>query len=235
MNSSVNTAIALSLLLLAAGAMAQVPTPARQEPATLRQLVENFLQVQTAGLPGAATISVGNVDPRLNLPACVAPEAFLPNGSRLWGKTTVGVRCAAPGSWTIYLSATVKVVGDYIVTATPLAQGQQIGPTDLAKVKGDLTSLPNGIITDASQAIGRTISASLPLGSPLRTDLLRAQQAIQQGQVVRLVSSGAGFQVTAEARALNNANEGQVAQVRTSSGHVVIGIAKAGGMVEVTY
>lgn len=234
MNSSVNTAIALSLLL-AASALAQVPAPARQDPAALRQLVESFLRVQTTGLPGAVTVGVGNVDPRLNLPACAAPEAFLPNGSRLWGKTTVGVRCAAPGPWTVYLSATVKVVGGYIVTAAPLAQGQQIGPDDLAKIKGDLTSLPHGIITDASQAIGRTISASLPLGSPLRTDLLRAQQAIQQGQVVRVVSSGTGFQVTAEARALNNANEGQVAQVRTSSGHVVTGIAKVGGVVEVTY
>lgn len=234
MNSSVNTAIALSLLL-AASALAQVPAPARQDPAALRQLVESFLRVQTTGLPGAVTVGVGNVDPRLNLPACAAPEAFLPNGSRLWGKTTVGVRCAAPDPWTVYLSATVKVVGGYIVTAAPLAQGQQIGPDDLAKVKGDLTSLPHGIITDASQAIGRTISASLPLGSPLRTDLLRAQQAIQQGQVVRVVSSGTGFQVTAEARALNNANEGQVAQVRTSSGHVVTGIAKVGGVVEVTY
>jgi flagella basal body P-ring formation protein FlgA len=58
---------------------------------------------------------------------------------------------------------------------------------------------------------------------------------VQQGQSVRVVSSGPGFRVSTEARALNNASEGQIAQARTASGQVVSGIAKAGGVVEVGY
>jgi len=49
------------------------------------------------------------------------------------------------------------------------------------------------------------------------------------------VSSGPGFRVSAEARALNSAAEGQIAQARTASGQVVSGVAKAGGVVEVAY
>jgi flagella basal body P-ring formation protein FlgA len=147
----------------------------------------------------------------------------------------VGVRCSAPAAWTVYIPATIQVMAEYVVTASPLAQGQTIGPNDLAKVRGDLAMLPRGIITDASQAIGRTMSVSLPLGSPLRTDSLRNQQAVQQGQVVRLISNGPGFRVSAEARALTNANDGQVAQARTSNGQVITGIARVGGVVEVTY
>ena len=210
-------------------------TTARQDHAALRQSIEQFLRTQSAGLPGAVNLSVGQIDPRLNLAACPAPEPFMPSGSRIWGKTTVGVRCSAPASWTIYVQATVQVVADYVVTATPLAQGQVIGPHDLAKTRGDLTLLPQGIVTDVSQAIGRTLAISLPLGSPLRTDSLRNQQAVQQGQVVRLVSNGPGFRVSAEARALNNANEGQVTQARTTSGQIITGIARTGGVIEVTY
>jgi len=209
--------------------------PARQDHAALRQSIEQFLRTETAGLPGQVNLLVGQIDPRLNLAACAAPEPFMPGGSRIWGKTTVGIRCSAPASWTIYVPATVQVLADYVITAAPLAQGQIIGPKDLAKMRGDLTALPQGIVTDASQAIGRTLAISLPLGSPLRTDSLRNQQAVQQGQVVRLVSSGTGFSVSAEARALNNANEGQVTQTRTASGQIITGIARTGGVVEVTY
>lgn len=228
------TALLAALWLLANAVAAQTIAP-RQDPAALRQTAEQFLRVQSAGLPGQVNISVGQIDARSSLPACAAPEAFMPNGSRPWGKTTVGMRCSTPSPWTIYISATVQVVGEYVVTATPLAQGQLVGSNDIAKVRGDLTMLPNGIVTDPSQAVGRTVTASLPVGTPLRNDALRSQAAVQQGQTVRVVSAGPGFRVSAEARALNNAAEGQVAQARTASGQVVSGVAKAGGVVEVTY
>ena len=223
-------AIALSALPVASHGQAQ-----RQDTTVVRQAVEQFLRIQTAGLPGEVNVSVGSVDGRTNLPQCAAPEAFMPNGSRAWGKTTVGVRCVAPSPWTIYVAATVQVVGEYFITAAPLTQGQRVGPNDVTRIKGDLTSLPVGIVTDASQAVGRTLAISLPPGTPLRMDSLRNQPAVQQGQSVRVVTSGPGFRVSTEARALNNASDGQIAQARTASGQVVSGVAKAGGVVEVTY
>lgn len=180
-------------------------------------------------------VSVGNVDPRTNLAACVAPEPFLPGGSRAWGKTTVGIRCTAPAPWTIYLAATVRVQGEYLVAAAPLPQGKTLGPEDVVGRRGELTTLPAGIVTDVSQAVGRVAAVSLPAGAPLRGDSLRSVAAVQQGQTVRIVSGGPGFRVSAEGRALNNAAEGQVAQARTASGQVVSGVARTGGVVEVSY
>jgi flagellar basal body P-ring formation protein FlgA len=228
---------ALLLLLVATSITGNAwsQATARQDTAALRGVVEHFLQSQTAGLPGQSSFTVGSVDARMNLPACAAAEAFLPPGSRIWGKTSVGVRCTAPSPWTIYVPATVQVIADYVITAAPLAQGRQITAGDITKIKGDLTALPASIITDTSQAIGRTASVSLPAGVPLRADTLKTQQAIQQGQVVKLTTTGPGFQVSAEARALNNASEGQVTQVRTQSGQLVSGTARMGGIVEVTY
>lgn len=229
----------LTLLIAATGfaaqfAFAQTAEQPRQEIGVLKQTVEQFLKKQAVGLPGDLTVEVGSIDPRLKLPACVQPEAFLRRGSKAWGNTTVGVRCTAP-NWTVYISARVGVRSEYIVAAVPLAQGQTINEGDVTKVKGDLTNMPPGIVTDLSQAVGRTVASSVDVGSPLRQDALRTQQAIQQGQAVRIVLNGAGFSVTSEARALNNANEGQLTQVRTAAGQVVSGIAKLGGIVELTY
>ena len=64
---------------------------------------------------------------------------------------------------------------------------------------------------------------------------MRNQQAIRSCQAVQLVSIGPGFRVSSEARAIGNANEGQIAQARTPSGQVVSGIAKMGGVLEVRF
>lgn len=228
-------AVATLVAWMLAGAAFAQSEAARQDPELLRKQAEQFLRIQTAGMPGQVKLSIGPVDPRTTLPACGAPEAFLPNGSRPWGRTTVGMRCNAPSPWTIYISATVRVMGSYLATAVPLAQGRVLQATDVVALKGDLTALPNGIITDTSQAVGRSLTISLRAGTPLRDDVLRSQQAVQQGQIVRLETNGRGFRVSAEARAINNAAAGQIAQARTTSGQVVSGVAKAGGIVEVTY
>ena len=208
---------------------------AKQDLRLIEATVASFLRTQAAGLPGQAEITLGAIDARTSLPHCAALEPALPTGSRPWGNTTVIVRCTAPNPWTVYVRANVKVVADYVVGARPLKQGQILTAGDLTTLSGDLTQLPAGILTDANQAIGRSLTSSLPFGSPMRQDMLRAQAAVIQNQSVKLVSSGPGFSVTAEGRALNNAAEGQWVQVRSGSGLVVRGIARAGAIVEVTY
>ncbi len=147
----------------------------------------------------------------------------------------MGVKCATPSSWTVYIQATVSVQADYIASAVPLAQGQAIEAGQLVAVKGDLTMLPAGIATDIGQVVGRSTNVSLPSGTPLRLDTLRSKPVVQPGQMVKLVSSGNGFSVSAEARAMSTAGEGQVVQVKTAAGQQITGIAKSGGLVEVTF
>ena len=230
----IRLALILPCLLPVFSALAQTDLP-RQDPGAVRTAVEQFLRTQSVGLPGEVTIEVGPIDPRLNLPRCPVPEAFLPKGSRLWGKSTVGVRCTVPAPWTIYVSATVRVSGDYVAVAVPLSHGQLINANDLVTLQGDLTALPNGIITDPAAAIGRTAAMSLQAGAPLRRDAIRQQPAVLQGQIVRIISIGPGFRVSTEGRALASGGEGQIVQARTLSGQVVSGIAKAGGIMEVAY
>jgi flagella basal body P-ring formation protein FlgA len=227
----------LTALLLGAAtlASAQNAPAGRQNVNALRAVVEQFLQTQTAGLPGDVTVKVGAIDARTALAACPAPEAFLQPGARAWGKTTVGVRCTAPSNWTIFVQAQVNVQAEYVAAALPLAQGQPIEQSQLVLVKGDIAAMPNGIITDMTQAIGRTPTVSLAAGTPLRLDTLRSRPVVQQGQAVRLVSNGSGFSVSAEGKAIGNAGDGQIVQVRTPSGTVVSGTARAGGMVEVAF
>jgi len=202
---------------------------------SLTSTLEHYLQTQTQGLPGKVSYHIGQLDPRTQLSPCSAFEPFLPAGSRLWGKATVGVRCLGPATWTVYVPVQVNVSGNYLVSARPIAAGQLLGSGDIVSRSGDLSSLPTSILTDPAQAVGKTIKNSIAAGQPLRSDWLIAPWAVQQGQSVKLVSTGAGFSVSSEGKALNNAVEGQVVQVRTGSGQTISGIARPGGIVEVSY
>jgi len=56
---------------------------------------------------------------------------------------------------------------------------------------------------------------------------------VQQNQAVRIVSRGENFSVSGEGKAIGNAGEGQVVQVRTPRGAIISGTARMGGIVEV--
>ena len=223
----------LSAILLsgAPGALAAE----RQDLAQLTRIVEAYVRKESVGLPGTIAFHVTPLDNRLSLPACPAPEAFMPPGGRLWGKSAVGVRCLAPVAWTVYTRVRVDVNSDYVVSARPIGQGETVRPEDLSLMRGDLARLPAGAIVDPTHAIGKQLAVSLGAGQPLRKNMLRAPRVVTQGQGVKLVTQGPGFRVSATGRALGNAADGQLVQVRGPSGKNISGIARAGGVVEVGY
>jgi flagella basal body P-ring formation protein FlgA len=227
------------LLLIAALVLALLPAltqaQERQDPAAIQLAVEQYLKAQTTGLPGAVTVTVGAVFPRAALAPCPALEAFQAPGTRNWGATMVGVRCSGPAPWTLYVAAQVRVAGSYVVTARPVPQGRALEAADLTTQQGELTQLPHSVLTDMRHAIGKTPTINLLPGEPLKQEMLKAALAIQQGQTVKVQSAGNGFRVSAEGLALNNAQDGQLAQVRTPSGQTVSGIARGAGVVEVRF
>jgi flagellar basal body P-ring formation protein FlgA len=212
------------------------PAPiAKQNLTSIKSKITEFLETQAMGYPGKVSVHVGAIDQNLKLAECPEVQVFMPTGSRAWGKTSVGVRCNAPSTWTIYVQATVNVMAQYLVATAPLAQGQVVTAQDVMFENGDLTQLPAGVFTDQEQAVGRTVSISMTAGAVLRQDVLKAAPVVQQGQIVTLVSKGRGFSVSAEGLAIAKANEGQVVQVKVASGQMVTGIARNGGQVEVGF
>ncbi|WP_420210298.1 flagellar basal body P-ring formation chaperone FlgA [Burkholderia aenigmatica] len=209
-----------------------VTPPGQQDPESIRRAALAFLQQQIAGLPGKTTVTVTTAFPR-GLAACTTLEPFLPTGARLWGRTTVGVRCAGERPWTVYLQAKVAVQATYYVAARQIAPGEPLSAADLVARDGDLTVLPLAVITDPAQAIGATALARISAGLPLRQDLLKSAASVSAGQTVRVVAAGPGFTISAEGSALANAAPGQSVRVRMAAGQIVTAIVKDAGTVEI--
>jgi flagella basal body P-ring formation protein FlgA len=214
-------------------ALAQpVPLAGQQDAEAIRSAALAFLQQQSAGLPGKVEITVAPAFPR-GLAACTMLEPFMPSGARLWGRMTVGVRCAGERPWTIYLQARVSLRATYYLAARAMAPGEVFTAADLVARDGDLTGLPQAIVTDPSQAVGSVSLVRIAGGMPLRRDMLKSASAVSIGQTVRVVAAGEGFAISAEGSAMNNASPGQQVRVKTANGQIISGIVKDGSTVEI--
>ncbi|TXC88214.1 flagellar basal body P-ring formation chaperone FlgA [Paraburkholderia azotifigens] len=216
-----------------AAAQPAPPTPAGQQDGELiRRAALAYLQQQSAGLPGKVDITVASVFPR-GLAACTTLEPFLPAGARVWGRTTVGVRCAGERPWTLYLQAKVSIHATYFLAARAIAPGELLSAADLIARDGDLTLLPQAVITDPAQAVGSVALMRVSPGLPLRRDMLKSAEAVSIGQNVKVVAQGPGFAISAEGSAMNNAAPGQPVKVKTANGQIIQGIVKDAGTVEI--
>lgn len=185
-------------------------------------------------LPNGADveITVGDPDPRLQLAACRAYEPFVPPGARLWGRTSLGVRCTEGANWTIYLPTHIKVFAPALVTARPLVRGQAVTAEDVRVDRVELTASPAGVLGPGDALDGRTTTRAMAASEPLRRDLLRAPNVLQAGDVIRVQAGGPGFAISTEGKALAAAVDGQTTQIAVG-GKVLSGIARAGKVVEV--
>lgn len=212
-------------------AAAAAPT-GQQDGESVRQTALTFLQQQSAGLPGKITITVAPAFPR-GLAACTTLVPFMPPGARLWGRTTVGVRCAGERPWTLYLQARVSLEATYYLAARQIEPGAVLSPADLMTREGDLANLPRTIVTDPSQAVGAVALARIGAGSPLREDMLRSASSVTIGQTVKVIAVGTGFSISSEGAVMNNASPGQQVRVKVAGGQIISGIVKDGSTVEI--
>lgn len=200
--------------------------------ARIRDAVGAFVQQQTATLPGRANYRIDEIDRRIVLSDCARIEAFLPAGSQLIGKTAVGVRCLEKNGWSIFVPVQIGLTVDLLVSARQLPLGHTLQEGDIARQTTETTQLTG--FTDPQKVIGKVLRYGIASGQILREDMLRLPYSVTQGQVVQLVVQGRGFSIRSEGVALNNAGEGQAVQVRVAAGRVIGGIARAGGVVEIT-
>ncbi len=218
------------LSLCWAGVTFAVP---QQDHAVIRDIAITYAESLTSTLPGKVSIQVADIDPRTALSACKTIEAFMPNGAKMIGKTSIGVRCNEKPGWSVFLQANIKVSTDLLVANRPLSQGLVLSADDFTVQTGELGQ--PGILTAPEQAVGKTLKFAIGAGQVLRLDMLRPDFVIKQGQSVRLYVRSIGFMVSSEGQAMNDATEGQAVRIKTVSGQVVSASASRDGSAEVRH
>jgi flagella basal body P-ring formation protein FlgA len=169
-------------------------------------------------------VVVGQLDSRLHLAPCAKIEPYLPNGTRLWGKSRIGLRCVQGSTlWNVFLPITIKAYGRGLVATTGAPAGSVLKAGDLTQGEIDLAEEPTLALVDPEQAIGRTLVQPLKAGQGVRAGHLKARLWFSAGDTVRVLALGEGFSLEGEGQALSNGIEGQPARVRTESGRILTG------------
>ena len=208
-------------------------SPALQETIRLHALHE--AAAAAGGAQSRIEVVVGEIDPRLQLAPCTRTEVFLPAGARFWGRAFAGVRCLDGATWSINVPVTVRVFGPALVAARALAAGAPVQGTDVRNAEVEWTREAQGVVTAADQLDQRVLARPIASGQAIPLNALRAPQAVGQGESVRLVGRGNGFSISADGIALASATAGQSVRVRTESGRILTGTARAGRLVEVQF
>lgn len=206
---------------------------AAQTADTVRAVVVEFLRGQTAGQPGEVDIDVPTPTLPRQLAPCAQLEPWLPTGARAWGRVRVGVRCGNGANWSLYVPATVRVTGDYLVSARALRPGDILGGGDIDMRRGELTAMGRQLLTDPAQAEGSQMRFAVGAGQPLRATMLAQPIVVRSGSPVKVVVVGEGFSAANQGTALSNGRAGASVRVRLQSGRVIQGLATVQGEVHV--
>lgn len=226
--SGLGAIVMASVPLMASG---QVPAGNQSQVAAIAQESQAWLDqtVAAARPPGAAplrmVVQVGALDSRLTLAPCAQVEPYLPPGTRLWGKTRVGLRCIDGASrWNVFLPVHVQAFGQTWVMRSDVASGTVLSMDDAVLTEVDWAQESNSVLADPELWVGQTATRQLRTGQTLRQGMVKPSQVFQAGSMVRIIAQGPGFSVTSDGQALSAGVIGEMARVRIDNGRVLSGV-----------
>lgn len=228
-------------LCLALFAAVSVPATAQDQAAQIAQESQVWLEKAVANTrpSGAAplrmVVQVGALDSRLSLAPCAQVEPYMPTGTRLWGKTRIGLRCVdGPSRWNVFLPVQVQAFGQTWVMRSDVPSGTALALDDAVMSEVDWAHENQSVLADPEMWVGQTATRALRTGQVLRHGMVKPSQVFQAGSMVRIIAKGPGFSVTSAGQALSAGIVGEMARVRVDNGRVVSGLVLDMRTVEVS-
>ena len=184
------------------------------------------------GLPLRMQVKLGQLDSRLRLAACAKVEPYLPAGSRLWGRSRLGLRCVqGTVHWNVFLPITVHAFGPAWVVQGNIPAGKTLSTEDAIPAEVDWAEDSAPVFANAQDFIGMVAARPLTSGQALRQNMVRPPALFTAGSPVQVLVNGGGFSISASGKAMNAAGEGQQVRVRMDNGRLVSGTVNANGVV----
>ncbi|MCG3203052.1 MAG: hypothetical protein NFCOHLIN_02970 [Gammaproteobacteria bacterium] len=183
----------------------------------------------------AASLVVGQLDPRLRLPACPAPlEGFVPDSMQGRTNVTVGVRCTGTTPWTVYVPVRVSAPRPVVVLTRPVPRGATLTALDIDVELRETGGLGSGYFEDPAAVLGKVLTRPGSPGQVVVPTLVTGAVAVQRGQHVTLTANSGGILVRMEGTALADGGIGDRLKVKNnSSARVVEGTVLPDGSVDI--
>lgn len=179
-------------------------------------------------------VIMGALDSRLRLAPCQQIEPYLPPGTRLWGRSRIGLRCLQGRvRWNVYVPVTIKAWGPAWVLRRPVPSGTLLTQEDAEVAEIDWAEQAATVLATPETWVGQQAAFALQPGQTLRSNMVRPIPSFARGAQVRVKSVGSGFHVVVSGEAMDEGVVGQPVRVKLGGGKVINGTVRQGQIVEV--
>jgi len=233
---SIAVALVLGATTSAAVATGELGAAAQSEPLTaIGAAAQSYIRSQLPAGASIESVRADALDARLRLPRCAsALRASLPPGATVQARTTVGVQCAGPSAWTVYVPVTIESRVTVLVLRSPVARDARLAAGDVALESRKGAGAGAAYLTDPRDLIGRTVRRPLPAGTTLTVDMFKPDIIVHRGQTVTLIAASGSIEVRASGLALADAEAGARLRVQNlSSQKVVEGVVESADIIRV--
>jgi len=182
---------------------------------------------------GKLNIEVHRLDRRLKLNRCDIPlETYeSPNGIKA-GRSVVGVRCDGVKPWKIYVSVSIAIKQQVLVSRHPIARGEELNAGNLKLEIRDTAKLHKAYFTNTKQAAGFRAKRPIQAGKIISSNMLARRQLVRRGSEVQIISRHGSLQVRMKGKALSNGTKGERIRVRNkASGREITGEVISAGVI----
>jgi len=203
---------------------------------SIRETAKTFLTVEAQSRnQGKINVSIGQLDSRLRLQHCSKPlETFLPDGAKLQGNTTVGIRCPISDGWRIYVTGKVLILADVLVLTTSARRGESLNAGDVELIERDISALSRGYLDDPAELEGKILKRGVSNGMVITPGLLEAPRVIRRGDRVTLEAHQGTLAVRMQGEAIMDGRPGERIRVRSlNSEKIVEGTVVDAGVIKV--
>lgn len=205
---------------------------------TAQDWISRQLAIGNEGAAGASglrpEVLVGALDTRLRLAPCAQVEPFVPQGTKLWGRSRIGLRCVeGPTRWTVFLPITVRAWGPAWVIRQPVAPGATLTLDDAEPTEVDWAQSVSPVLPQAEDWVGTQAIRALMPGQVLRQAMVKSPQVFDAGTQVKVLVERGAVRLSATGQALTHGYAGQTARVRMPNGRIVTGWVRDGQTVEI--
>lgn len=243
-HGAASAVLAAALLIGSASAHAQyaaAESVSANDRALLAQMARDWLEPALSSTLAENPDSVlrpevvmGALDSRLRLAPCQHIEPYLPPGTRLWGRSRIGLRCLQGRvHWNVYVPVTVKAWGPAWVLRRTVPAGSMLTAEDADIAEMDWAEQPSSVLAKPESWVGQQAAFALQPGQTLRANMVRPLPAFERGAQVRVRSVGSGFHVVVSGQAMEDGIVGESARVKLAGGRVITGTVQPDQVVEV--
>ena len=196
---------------------------------------EEFVRARLPASHAKQFVTAAKLDPRLRVGSCDQPlQTFEQSATNLGERVTVGVRCAAANTWTLYVPVSVEVEIPVLVLRRALARRARVAMIDVEPQTRRVPGTAATFLQDTASLQGHRLKRSLPAGTALTVDMLVPDLVVRRGQQVTLIAASGPVEIRAQGHALTEGGVADRVRVQNiSSLKVVEGVVESDGTVRV--